>query len=111
MFLAAYPFLQLATLIAAIVTAVWIEIRVASQGELKTRLRNVALYFGALSLSLTVVAFAVWFGYRWLRLPPGDWVGYLSFSTVGFFVAHTAIVDFGRRVGSIRLAHRNREGT
>jgi len=108
--LAAYPFLQLAALVAAIVTAVLIEIRVASRGELKMRLRNVALYLGALSLSLTVVAFAVWFGYRWMRLPPGDWVGYLSFSTVGFFVAHTAIVDFGRRVGSIRLANRSTGG-
>ncbi len=103
LFLAAYPVLQLWTLIAAIVTAVCIEVRVASRGELKERLRNVGLYLGALGLSLTVVAFAIWFGYRWLRLPPGDWVGYLSFSTVGFFVAHTAIVDFGRHVGSIRL--------
>jgi CHASE2 domain-containing sensor protein len=102
LFLAAYPVLQLWTLTAAIVAAVCIEIRVASHGELEARLRNVALYVGALGLSLTVVAFAVWFGYRWLRLPPGDWVGYLSFSTVGFFVAHTAIVDFGRHVGSIR---------
>ncbi len=103
LFLAAYPVLQLWTLIGAIVTAVCIEVRVASRGELKERLRNVGLYLGALGLSLTVVAFAIWFGYRWLRLPPGDWVGYLSFSTVGFFVAHTAIVDFGRHVGSIRL--------
>jgi len=102
LFLAAYPALQLWTVIAAIVAAVSIEIRVASQGELALRLRNVALYLGALGWSLTVVAFAIWFGYRWLRLPPGDWVGYLSFSTVGFFVAHTAIVDFGRHVGSIR---------
>jgi hypothetical protein len=109
--LAAYPRLQLWTLIAAIVTAVCIEIRVASRGELRTRMRNVALYVGALGLSLTVVGFAVWFGYRWLRLPPGDWVGYLSFSTVGFFVAHTAILDFGRHVGSIRLASAAPGGT
>jgi CHASE2 domain-containing sensor protein len=102
--LAAYPMLQLWTLIAAIVMAVCIELRVATRGELRTRLRNVSLYIAALGLSLTVVCFAVWFGYRWLRLPPGDWVGYLSFSTVGFFVAHTAIIDFGRHVGSIRLA-------
>jgi CHASE2 domain-containing sensor protein len=103
LFLAAYPVLQLWALTVAIVAAICIEIREASQGELTERLRNVGLYLGALGLSLSVVAFAVWFGYRWLRLPPGDWVGYLSFSTVGFFVAHTAIVDFGRHVGSIRL--------
>jgi hypothetical protein len=69
---------------------------------MKQRLRIIALYLLALCLSLAVVAAAVWFGYRWLSLPPGDWIGYLSFSTVGFFVAHTAIVDLARHIGSIR---------
>jgi hypothetical protein len=102
--LAAYPSLQLASLVVAVVVVALIEIRVTSQWELRMRLRNVALYFAALALSLTVVAVAMWFGYRWLSLPPGDWVGYLSFATVGFFLAHTAIVDFARHIGTIRGA-------
>ena len=100
--LATYPLLQLAVIIAAIPALAAIEIRVTSRWEMRARLRVIVLYLLALGLSLCVVAAAVWFGYRWLSLPPGDWIGYLSFSTVGFFVAHTAIVDLARHIGSIR---------
>ena len=102
--LATYPLLQLALIIAAIPALAAIEIRVTTRWEMRARLRVIALYLLALCLSLCVVAAAVWFGYRWLSLPPGDWIGYLSFSTVGFFVAHTAIVDLARHIGSIRGA-------
>jgi hypothetical protein len=100
--LATYPLLQLALIVAAIPALAAIEIRVTTRWELGARLRVIVLYLRALCLSLCVVAAAVWFGYRWLSLPPGDWIGYLSFSTVGFFVAHTAIVDLARHIGSIR---------
>ncbi len=83
--LATYPSLQLAVIIAAIPVLAAIEIRVTTRWELKQRLRIIALYLAALGLSLCVVAAAIWFGYRWLSLPPGDWIGYLSFATVGFF--------------------------
>jgi hypothetical protein len=102
--LAAYPSLQLASVVAAVMALALIEIRVSSHLDLRLRLRNIGLYFAALALSLAVVAVAVWFGYRWLSLPPGDWVGYLSFAAVGFFVAHTAIVDFARHIAAIRGA-------
>jgi hypothetical protein len=100
--LAAYPVVQGAALAAAVVCLIGLEVRVMSQLELKARVRSLGIYAAALASSLLVVAVAIWFGYRWLRLPPGDWAGYLSFSFVGFFVAHTAIVDFGRHVGSMR---------
>jgi hypothetical protein len=100
--LATYPLLQLTVIIAAVPVLAAIEIRVTTRWEMKERLRVVVLYVLALCLSFCVVAAAVWFGYRWLSLPPGDWIGYLSFSTVGFFVAHTAIVDLARHIGSIR---------
>jgi CHASE2 domain-containing sensor protein len=103
--LATYPLLQLAVIVAAVPVLAAIELRVTTRWELKERLRAILLYFLALCLSLSVAAAAVWFGYRWLSLPPGDWIGYLSFSTVGFFVAHTAIVDLARHIGSIRGAH------
>ena len=53
-------------------------------------------------LSLLVIALAIGVGYRYLRLPPGDWLGYFSFVAFGFFVAHTAILEFGRRVDKLR---------
>jgi CHASE2 domain-containing sensor protein len=108
--LSTYPLLQLAVIMAAVPAVAAIEIRVTARWELRERLRNIALYVVALGLSLCVVAAAVWFGYRWLSLPPGDWIGYLSFSTVGFFVAHTAIVDLARHIGSIREAHTSAGG-
>lgn len=100
--LAAYPVLQAGSLLAAAVIWIVLEIIIMSRLELKIRLRALAIYAAALALSLAVVGLAVWFGYRALRLPPADWVGYLSFATVGFVVAHGAIVEFGRHVGSIR---------
>jgi hypothetical protein len=103
--LATYPLMQLVVIIAAIPALAAIEIRVTARWEMKARLRVMFLYLFALCLSLCVVAAAVWFGYRWLSLPPGDWIGYLSISTLGFFVAHTAIVDLARHIGSIRRAH------
>jgi CHASE2 domain-containing sensor protein len=102
--LATYPLLQLAVIIAAIPALAALEIRVTTRWEMRARLRVIVFYLLALCLSLCVVAAAVWFGYRWLSLPPGDWIGYLSFSTVGFFIAHTAIVDLARHIGSIRGA-------
>lgn len=100
--LAAYPWMQIIGFLAAVLALVGVEVLVSSRLEFGRLLRSTGLYAAALGMSFGVVALAVWFGYRWLRLPPGDWVGYLSFATVGFFVAHTAIVDFGRRIGSLR---------
>ena len=100
--LAAYPVVQGAALAVAVVCLICLEVRVMSQLEFTVRIRSLGIYAAALASSLLVVAVAIGFGYRWLRLPPGDWAGYLSFSFVGFFIAHTAIVDFGRHVGSMR---------
>ncbi|MBV8307746.1 MAG: CHASE2 domain-containing protein [Gammaproteobacteria bacterium] len=102
--MSAFHSLQLiavATIIAALVV---VEIRVSPAAETHERLRGLALYLTALGLSLAVIALAVWIGYRWLRLPPGDWLGYFSFAAFGFFVAHSAILEFGRRVDELYVA-------
>lgn len=104
--LAAYKFLQLIAVAVAAAVVVVIEFRIASSIEMKARLRAVGLYFLALGLSLGVIALAIWIGYRWLMLPPGDWIGYLSFAAFGFFVAHTAILEFERRVDELRRSRR-----
>jgi hypothetical protein len=64
-----------------------------------------------MALSLAVIVLAIWVGYRWLRLPPGDWLGYFSFVAFGFFVAHTAIAEFGRRVDELNVSRRTSGGT
>ena len=96
--LAAFPLLQMIAVLLAVAVLIVVEVRLASEGELKGRLRNLALYCAALVLSLVVVAVAIALGYEWLALPPVDWVGYLSFAAFGFFVAHTAILEFARNV-------------
>ncbi len=108
--LAAFQLLQMIAVLTAIVALVLIEVRLASEGELQGRLRNLALYVAALALSLLVVAVAIWLGYQWLSLPPVDWVGYLSFAAFGFFVAHAAILEFARNVDAIHGA-RQSQGT
>ena len=106
-FLASFPLLQLIAVLTAIVALVFVEIRLASEGQLQGRMRNLALYVAALALSLLVVAAAIWLGYQWLSLPPVDWVGYLSFAAFGFFVAHTAILEFARNVDTIHGARQS----
>ena len=106
-FLASFPLLQLIAVLTAIVALVFVEIRLASEGQLQGRMRNLALYVAALALSLLVVAAAIWLGYQWLSLPPVDWVGYLSFAAFGFFVAHTAILEFARNVDAIHGARQS----
>jgi len=44
-------------------------------------------------------------------LPPGDWLGYFSFVAFGFFVAHTAFAEFGRRIDELNVARRTGRGT
>ena len=102
--MAAYRDLQLIAVAALIVTVIIIELRVARGGEIRERLRGLLLYLAAMSLSLAVIVGAVWVGYRWLRLPPGDWLGYFSFAAFGFFLAHTAILEFGRRIDELYVA-------
>jgi len=102
--MATYRDLQLIAVAAVIVTVIIIELRVARGGEIGERLRGLLLYLAAMSLSLAVIVGAVWVGYRWLRLPPGDWLGYFSFAAFGFFLAHTAILEFGRRIDELYAA-------
>ena len=109
--LAASPALQQVGVVAAIVCVMAIEIRLATHRDLEQRLRSLLLYLAALALSLVVVALAIWLGYRWLSLPPVDWVGYLSFAAFGFFVAHTAILEFARRVDTIHGTHRSQRSS
>jgi CHASE2 domain len=105
--MSAFRSLQLIAVGVIIVALVIIEIRVAPAAETHERARGLRLYFAALGLSLAVIALAVWIGYRWLRLPPGDWLGYFSFAAFGFFVAHSAILEFGRRVDELYVARRS----
>ncbi len=106
---AAYQVAQLAAFIAVILAVLAIEFRLAVHGDLRGRLRSIAYYIGALALSVLVVAIAAAIGYRFLALPPGDWIGYLSFVAFGFFIADAAIVEFSRQVGDLR-GHRASSG-
>jgi hypothetical protein len=109
--LAAYPPLQLIAVSIAIVAVVAVELHIAPSAEVRDRARAMGYYWAALALSLAVIALAIWIGYRWLRLPPGDWIGYLSFSAFGFFVAHVAILEFEHRVAEARRARRRSGGS
>ena len=108
--LATFKFLQLLAVALTIVALVVIELRVAPAAEIRDRLRGLLLYLEALGVSLAVIVLAVWIGYRWLRLPPGDWLGYFSFVAFGFFIAHTAILEFGRRIDELNIARRTGGG-
>jgi CHASE2 domain-containing protein len=109
--MACYRSMQLIAVAAIIVGLVAVELRVAGEGEIRERVRGLWLYLSAMTLSLMVIILAVWVGYRWLRLPPGDWLGYFSFAAFGFFVAHTAILEFGRRIDELYAARRAGGGT
>lgn len=102
--LATFRSLQLIAVALTIVVLIVVELRVAPSAEIHERARGLLLYLLAVALSLLVITLATWVGYRWLRLPPGDWLGYFSFAAFGFFVAHTAILEFGRRVEELNLA-------
>ena len=109
--MATFRALQLLAVAALIVALVIIELRVTPQAERHERLRALGLYLLAMLLSLGVIAVAFWVGYAWLRLPPGDWLGYLSFAAFGFFVAHAATLEFGRRIDELHLARTTGEGS
>jgi hypothetical protein len=108
--LATFKKLQLLAVAATIATLVAIELRVAPAAEIRERIRGLLQYLAAMGVSLAVIVLAIWVGYRWLRLPPGDWLGYFSFVAFGFFVAHTAILEFGRRVDELYVARRTGGG-
>ena len=109
--MATFRALQLLAVAALIVALVIIELRVTPLAERHERLRALGLYLLAMLLSLGVIAVAFWVGYAWLRLPPGDWLGYLSFAAFGFFVAHAATLEFGRRIDELHLARTTGEGS
>jgi hypothetical protein len=102
--MATFRSLQLIAVAAVVVLLIVVELRVTPAAERHERLRALWLYLAAMALSLVVIGFAIWFGYAGLRLPPGDWLGYLSFVAFGFFVAHAAILEFGRRVDELHVA-------
>lgn len=104
--MAAYHNLQLIAVAAIVITIILVELRVARRGEIRERVRALLLYVAAMSVSLLVIGLAVWVGYVGLRLPPGDWLGYLTFAAFGFFIAHAAILEFGRRVDELHVARR-----
>lgn len=108
--MAAFRKLQLIAVAAVAVLLIVVELRVTPSAERHERLRALWLYLGAMALSLGVIGVAIWVGYAWLRLPPGDWLGYLSFAAFGFFVAHAAILEFGRRVDELHVARHTGEG-
>lgn len=109
--LSAFSALQLIAVAAIVVGLIAVELRVAPRTEIRKRLIGLVLYVAAMTLSLGVIALAIWIGYRWLRLPPGDWLGYFSFVAFGFFVAHTAIAEFGRRIDELNVARKAGRGT
>jgi CHASE2 domain-containing sensor protein len=102
--LSTYKSLQLIAVALTVVTLVAVELRVAPTAEVRDRVRGLKVYLTTMGLSLLVIILAIWVGYRWLRLPPGDWLGYFSFVAFGFFVARTAILEFGRRVDELYVA-------
>jgi CHASE2 domain-containing sensor protein len=108
--LATFKRLQLLAVALTIAALITIELRVAPSTEIRNRSRGLLLYVIAMAASLAVIVVAIWVGYRWLRLPPGDWLGYFSFVAFGFFVAHTAILEFGRRVDELNVARRGSGG-
>jgi CHASE2 domain-containing sensor protein len=108
--LATFKSLQLLAVAVMIATLVAIELRVAPAAEIRQRAHGLLLYLAAMGVSLAVIALAIWVGYRWLRLPPGDWLGYVSFVAFGFFVAHTATLEFGRRVDELYVARKSGGG-
>ena len=107
--LAAYKVLQLAALTAAGVFLIAIELRIASVADVNERLRCLGLYVAALAVSLVVIAIAIGIGYRWLMLPPGDWIGYISFAAAGFFVTNAGILEFERRIVKRNARHKEAE--
>jgi hypothetical protein len=109
--MATYRSLQLISVAAIVLALVGVELRVAGKGEVRERMRGLVFYLAAMGTSLLVIVLAVWVGYRWLRLPPGDWLGYFSFAAFGFFVAHTAILEFGRRVDELYVARTSHGGS
>ncbi|HTD10715.1 MAG TPA: CHASE2 domain-containing protein [Steroidobacteraceae bacterium] len=109
--LSTFRSLQLIAVAVTVVILVGVELRVAPMAEVRERLRGLLVYLAAMGLSLGVIALAIWVGYRWLRLPPGDWLGYFSFVAFGFFVARTAILEFGRRVDELYVARSTGGGT
>jgi hypothetical protein len=109
--ISAYPKLQLVAVAVIIVALIVVELRVAGAGEIRERMRGVMLYLAGMGASLVVIGLAVWVGYRWLRLPPGDWLGYFSFAAFGYFVAHTAILEFGRRIDELYSLRRASGGS
>jgi len=109
--MATFRWLQLIAVAALVVALVIVELRVTPLAERHERLRALTLYALAMLLSLGVIAVAFWVGYAWLRLPPGDWLGYLSFVAFGFFVAHAATLEFGRRIDELHLARSSGEGS
>ena len=109
--LATFGALQLIAVGTIVAALIVVELRVAPRTEIRKRLVGLVLYLAAMASSLAVIALAIWIGYRWLRLPPGDWLGYFSFVAFGFFVAHTAIAEFGRRIDELNVARKAGKGT
>jgi hypothetical protein len=109
--LSTFKSLQLIAVVLTVATLVGVELRVAPAAEVHERLRGLQVYLTTMALSLLVIILAIWVGYRWLRLPPGDWLGYFSFVAFGFFVARTAILEFGRRVDELYVARTTGGGT
>jgi hypothetical protein len=108
--IATYPKMQLIATALIMLTLIGVELRVAGAGEIRERLLGIMRYLIAIGVSLLVIVLAVWVGYRWLRLPPGDWLGYFSFAAFGFFLAHTAILEFGRRIDELYIQRRSGGG-
>jgi CHASE2 domain len=102
--MAAYHTLQLIAVAVITVAVIVVEMRVAHSSEIRDRMHAQLLYAGTMGISLLVIGAAIGIGYGLLRLPPGDWLGYLSFVAFGFFIAHAAILEFGRRVDELHLA-------
>jgi hypothetical protein len=102
--MSAYHTLQLVAVAVITAIVVVVEMRVAERGEMRQRTQAQLMYLGTLLVSLLIIGAAIGVGYRVLRLPPGDWLGYLGFVAFGFFVAHAAILEFGHRVDELHSA-------
>lgn len=98
--LAVHKPLQLDALVLTAIALVGLELRIGRRADLRRRMRCLGIYLAALAVSVLIIVSSIWIGYRWLRMPPGDWIGYLSFAAVGFFVTNTGLLEFERRIGA-----------
>lgn len=86
------------TLVIAAAVALGVEVAGRPRQPLGTVLARGLVTAISLAVSAAVIGLAVYIAYRWLALPPLDWIKYLAFATFGFFLANLVLVEFIERL-------------